>query len=65
MDISWSDLGAAFALMLIVEGLLPFINPKRFRQILEMANQVDENSIRIMGAVGMGLGLIFLYWARG
>ena len=65
MDISWSDLGAAVALMLIIEGMMPFINPKTFRQMLEMVNQMQERSIRTLGAVWMGLGIVVLYWARG
>lgn len=65
MDISWSDLGAAVALMLIIEGMMPFINPKTFRQMLEMVNQMEERSIRTLGAVWMGLGIVVLYWARG
>jgi len=65
LDISWSDLGAAVALMLIIEGIMPFINPKTFRQMLEMVSQMDERNVRTLGAVWMGLGLIVLYWARG
>ena len=65
MDISWGDLGAAVALMLIIEGMMPFINPKTFRQMLEMVSQMDERNVRVLGAVWMGLGLVVLYWARG
>jgi len=65
LDISWSDLGAAVALMLIIEGIMPFVNPKTFRQMLEMVSQMDERNVRTLGAVWMGLGLVVLYWARG
>ena len=65
MDISWSDLGAAIALMLIIEGMMPFINPKTFRQMLEMVSQMEERHVRTLGGVWMGLGLLVLYWARG
>ena len=65
MDISWGDLGAAVALMLIIEGMMPFLNPKTFRQMLEMVSQMDERNVRMLGAVWMGLGLVVLYWARG
>ena len=51
--------------MLIIEGIMPFINPKTFRQMLEMVSQMDERNVRALGAVWMGLGLIVLYWARG
>ena len=65
MDISWSDLGAAIALMLIIEGIMPFINPKTFRQMLEVVSQMDLRYVRTLGAVWMGLGLLILYWVRG
>ena len=65
MDISWSDLGAAIALMLIIEGMMPFINPKTFRQMLEIVSQMDLRHVRTLGAVWMGLGLLILYWVRG
>lgn len=64
MDISWGDLGAAVALMLIIEGIMPFVNPKTFRQMLEMVSQMEERSVRTLGAVWIGLGLALLYWVR-
>ena len=65
MDISWSDLGAAIALMLIIEGMMPFINPKTFRQMLEVVSQMELRHVRTLGAVWMGLGLLILSWVRG
>jgi hypothetical protein len=65
VDISWSDLGAAVALMFIIEGIMPFINPKTFRQMLEMVSKMEERSVRTLGAVWMGLGIALLYWVRG
>jgi uncharacterized protein YjeT (DUF2065 family) len=64
VDISWGDLGAAIALMLIIEGMMPFINPKTFRQMLEMVSQMEARHVRTLGAVWMGLGLLILYWVR-
>lgn len=65
MDISWSDLGAAIALMFIIEGMMPFINPGTFRQMLEMVSKMEERSVRTLGAVWMFLGIGLLYWVRG
>ena len=64
MDISWGDLGAAVALMLIIEGIMPFMNPKTFRQMLETVSQMEERSVRTLGAVWIGLGIALLYWVR-
>jgi len=65
VDIAWDDLWAAIALMLIIEGIMPFINPKSFRQMLKTVGEMDEKNIRTLGAVWMGLGLMTLYWVRG
>ena len=65
MDISWGDLGAAVALMLIIEGIMPFINPGTFRQMLEMVSKMEERSVRTLGAIWIGLGIALLYWVRG
>lgn len=65
MDISWGDLGAAVALMLIIEGIMPFVNPGTFRQMLEMVSKMEERSVRTLGAIWMGLGIALLYWVRG
>jgi uncharacterized protein YjeT (DUF2065 family) len=65
VDISWGDLGDAVALMLIIEGIMPFINPGTFRQMLEMVSKMEERSVRTLGAVWMGLGIVLLYWVRG
>ena len=64
MDIDWKDLWTAIALMLVIEGITPFINPATFRQVIQLLSQMDERKIRIMGAFWMGLGLLILYWAR-
>jgi uncharacterized protein len=65
VDISWGDLGAAVALMLIIEGIMPFVNPGTFRQMLEMVSKMEERSVRTLGAIWMGLGIALLYWVRG
>ncbi len=65
MDIIWNDLWAAIALMLIIEGIVPFINPGAFYRMLKVVSEMDSKNIRILGAVWMGCGLLVLYWVRG
>jgi len=65
MEFAWGDLWTAVALMLIIEGILPFLNPSSFRQMLQMMSQMKESNIRILGACWMAAGLIVLYLARG
>ncbi len=65
MDIIWNDLWAAIALMLIIEGIMPFINPGVFCRMLKVVSEMDLKKIRILGAIWMGCGLLVLYWVRG
>ncbi|HEY9198034.1 MAG TPA: DUF2065 domain-containing protein [Gammaproteobacteria bacterium] len=58
------DLLAALALMLVVEGILPFLNPAALRRTLESVGQMDDRSLRIMGLMSMLAGVVLLYLVR-
>lgn len=60
----WRDLSAAVALLLILEGILPFANPRGMRRMWLMMVQMDDRSLRAAGLISMGLGLILLNWVR-
>ena len=52
---------AAVGLMLVIEGIMPFLNPDAFRTTMLRAAQMDDRSLRIMGFLSMATGLIVLY----
>jgi len=52
----WHDLGVAFCLMLVVEGIIPFLDPKRWRRMLLMLDKVDDSTMRMFGLGSMLLG---------
>ena len=60
----WQEFFTAIALVLVIEGILPFLSPGRFRKTLEMVAQIDDAAIRKMGLMTMLLGLVVLYLAR-
>lgn len=60
----WSDLWAAFALYLVLEGLLPFASPRAWRQALQEISELDDGRIRRIGLVSMLAGLALLYFVR-
>ena len=64
MGVVWQDLLAALALVLVIEGMVPFLNPKSLRRMLEMVSQVDDRTLRIMGFVSMLFGVVMLYIVR-
>jgi uncharacterized protein YjeT (DUF2065 family) len=48
------------ALMLVFEGLLPFLSPGTWRQIFERATQLTDGQIRFFGLSSMIIGLLLL-----
>lgn len=51
----------ALALMLVFEGLLPFLSPGLWRQVFERATQLSDGQIRFIGLTSMLFGLLLLY----
>ncbi len=61
---AWRDLLAALALMLVLEGILPFLNPRRYRDLIRMLDQMDDATVRRIGLVSMLIGVGLLYLVR-
>jgi uncharacterized protein YjeT (DUF2065 family) len=57
----WNVLAVAIALVFIIEGMLPFISPDRWRKLLTMANQMEDRVIRNIGLGSMLFGVVVLY----
>ncbi|MBI4697035.1 MAG: DUF2065 domain-containing protein [Gammaproteobacteria bacterium] len=60
----WQDLLAAVALVLVIEGMLPFVSPQRYRQTLEAVTKLEDRNLRTIGFVSMMAGVILLYLVR-
>jgi hypothetical protein len=61
----WHDLLAALGLMLVLEGILPFLNPRGVREALSQILQAQDRVLRLGGLISMLLGLLLLYFIRG
>ena len=48
--------------MLVIEGLLPFISPPKWRGVFERATQMSDGQIRFIGLASMLAGLVMLYF---
>jgi uncharacterized protein YjeT (DUF2065 family) len=62
--LNWSDLLAALALVLVIEGMLPFVNPQSMRKMLVTVLQLDDRTLRLAGLVSMICGVVMLYIVR-
>ena len=50
----------ALALMLVIEGLLPFLSPATWRQAFERATRMSDGQIRFIGLLSLLAGLALL-----
>ena len=54
----------AFALMLVIEGVLPFLIPGLWRDTFRRLTEMSDGQIRFVGLTSMLAGLLLLYIAR-
>jgi len=60
----WSDLLAALALYFVLEGILPFLNPRAMKRVMASFANVADTQLRVWGLVSMGAGIMLLYFVR-
>lgn len=56
------ELLVAFCLLLVLEGILPFLAPSRWRKMLLTVSQFSDRGIRVAGLTSMLIGVLLLYW---
>lgn len=56
-----NSLWTALALVLVIEGLLPFLNPTAWRRVFEQALSLSDGQLRFMGLICILIGLVF-FW---
>lgn len=59
----WQDLFRALALMLVFEGMMPFISPRGWRQTMQQVTQLPDHVLRGIGLASMVLGVLVLTFA--
>ena len=55
------DFFAALCLVLVIEGLLPFLAPKVWRETMNRAANLTDGQLRTVGLVSIAIGLV-TYW---
>ena len=53
-----SSIWLALALVLVIEGLLPFLSPTNWRKVFEQALKMSDGQIRFFGMCSVVLGLL-------
>ncbi len=57
----WEDFVRAVCLLLVIEGILPFLYPTRWRRMLALVAEASDRQLRILGLISMLLGVGLLY----
>ncbi|MFV3412716.1 DUF2065 domain-containing protein [Pseudomonas nitroreducens] len=57
----WQEFGKAFCLLLVLEGLLPFLYPRGWRDAVSGLGRLGDRSLRLIGLGSMLLGIVLLY----
>ena len=58
------DILTAFALYLIIEGMIPFVGPNLFRKTVARIALLDDNALRASGLTVMAARLVMLFIVR-
>lgn len=57
----WHELWIALALLLILEGILPFLSPDGVRKTLTAIHRMSDAQLRFAGLTSMLVGVVLLY----
>lgn len=60
----WLEFLSAVALVLVLEGILPFIKPEIWRQTMGRIAEQPNRALRLMGLMSMLVGVALLYAVR-
>jgi uncharacterized protein YjeT (DUF2065 family) len=60
----WTEILTAVALLLIIEGMLPFVGPNRYKRLVAQIAQLSDNQLRMFGLGAMIAGLLLLFIIR-
>lgn len=59
-----NELLTAFALVMVIEGLMPFASPARWREVFSRILALSDGQIRFVGLISILVGLFGLLWLR-
>jgi uncharacterized protein YjeT (DUF2065 family) len=64
VGLDWTDFLAALAIVCIIEGVMPFINPPGMKRLLAKLAAMEERELRLGGLFSMLIGLAILFLVR-
>jgi len=60
----WNELAIALCLVLVIEGIMPFLYPRRWRALAMSLAEIPDSTMRLTGFISMVTGTLLLYLIR-
>jgi uncharacterized protein YjeT (DUF2065 family) len=57
----WQTILLAFGLLLVIEGVLPALNPGGYRRTIQTISSMEDRVLRMWGLISMTAGAILIY----
>ena len=64
MSVQWNDLFAALGIVLVIEGILPLLNPAAAQRVFAQLAKLGSRELRLAACVSVAAGIVLLYIAR-
>ncbi len=61
MSVNWDDLLNAIALVMIIEGILPFVSPESLKKTYQKMQELPDDTLRKVGIGSIVLGMLLLF----
>ncbi len=61
MSVNWDDLLNALALVMIIEGILPFVSPDSLKKTYQKMLELPDDTLRKVGIGSIVLGMLLLF----
>ena len=60
----WTELLTALGLVMVIEGILPFLTPSKVRRVWLHLSQTEDHVLRAIGLISMLIGVAMIYFLR-
>ncbi|MEC7859706.1 MAG: DUF2065 domain-containing protein [Pseudomonadota bacterium] len=58
----WHEIITTIALLLIIEGMIPFISPDSYKKFVVKMSELNDYNLRLIGLVSMIIGVLILFF---
>ena len=57
----WQEILTVISILFIIEGLIPFISPSKYKNFVSSMSKLNTNNLRILGFISMIFGVLLLF----